>query len=98
MEQHHKEHVEELISNMECVHDFRCYKNNFESCCHAQTIENADGIIQCGNGCKQADSDCQYGHKMNGDTLCTCALRVYAARYNLDGNSTVSQNLCKSTV
>ena len=93
MEQHYKEHVEELISNMECIHDFQCYKNNFESCCQTQTIENAGGIIQCGNGCKQANSDCQYKHKMNGDTLFTCSLRVYAARYNLAGNSAASQNL-----
>jgi hypothetical protein len=72
--------IKEIIDDLKCPKDFKCYKQGFEGLCQVKDV-GLDSVVECleinrnecTNGCTFRVS---YGHAY----YCTCPLRVYIAK------------------
>ena len=75
MEQADKE-IEEIIGQMKCPKDFRCYKSGLEVLCKAKDI-GIDTYLECMEVYPQT---CHFSVTFGYSHLCQCPLRVYIAK------------------
>ena len=75
MEQADKE-IEEIIGQMKCSKDFRCYQSGLEVLCKAKDI-GLDTYLECMEASPQM---CLFSVAFGYSHLCQCPLRVYIAK------------------
>lgn len=74
--QEHERRIQEIMSEMQCSKDFKCYKSGFEKLCKARII--CDGsLIEC---LEEKAQPCELGFSFGYGYFCNCTLRKYIAR------------------
>jgi hypothetical protein len=75
MDEAYKKEIEEIIGEMQCPKDFKCYKSGFEILCKATTIAGGSFLV-----CLEKDPQkCKFVSLEYG-YLCECPLRIYIAK------------------
>ena len=75
----HKEKIEQIMAEMNCPKDFKCYKSDFEKLCKAK-----DNGLNGYADCLESDWDtCPFKLSFGYGKFCCCPLRVYFAQ-NVD--------------
>jgi hypothetical protein len=75
MEQNHKKEIKEIIGQMKCPRDFRCYKSGFEALCKARNI-GIEPFLEC---LEETPQECKFSLFLGRLYLCQCPLRAYIA-------------------
>jgi hypothetical protein len=69
--------LQEIIGELECPKDFKCYKSGFEVLCKAKSIGVGDGLfLVCFEKYPQT---CKFLNLERG-YVCECPLRIYIAK------------------
>ena len=76
MEKDHEKKVKEIIVDITCSKDVKCYKQGFKSLCKAQDI-GLNTLLEC---LEEPPNDCQFSLSYGGMFLCECPLRVYISK------------------
>jgi len=79
MNEHDRQQLEYLKSNVECLKNFACVKNKFRHMCSAE-FHNDRNELECQE--ERADS-CKFAEPREDKLVCTCDLRIFIAQ-NLD--------------
>ena len=74
--QQHKDRIREIITNIECPNDFKCWKAGLENLCKADTVAGVK-LIQCSDPAAQ---QCDFTMSPGSAVLCKCPLRSYIAK------------------
>jgi len=74
--QEHRTQIEEIISDMECPKDFKCYTSGFEDLCKAKIFQDGD-LIECVETCSWL---CKLSFAFGRGYFCKCPLRKYVAK------------------
>lgn len=75
--QDQKKQLEEIIGQMECTKDFRCYKSGYENLCKAKDI-GIESLLEC---LEEDPEECEFSFAFFGYSyFCQCPLRVYISR------------------
>ncbi len=74
--QKHKAQIEEIISGIECSHDFKCYKSDFEDLAKIRIFRGGD-LIECLEDRTQL---CELSFRFGLSYFCKCPLRKYIAK------------------
>jgi hypothetical protein len=72
----HRTQIEEIISGMECSHDFECYKSGFEDLAKIQIFRDGE-LIEC---LEERIQQCKLSFRFGRVYFCKCPLRKYIAR------------------
>jgi hypothetical protein len=76
MDQEYKKELEEIIDDLQCPKDFKCYKSGFETLCKAEDIGLESYLV-----CWEEDiRDCKFSFPFGDDCFCKCPLRIYIAK------------------
>jgi len=81
MEQGHKKQIKQIMSQMECPEDFRCYKSGFEDGCNAKEI-NMKGFLEC---LEENPQSCKFSMSFGYSYFCQCPLCYYIITNKLKG-------------
>jgi hypothetical protein len=76
MEEDQRKEVEELIGQMQCSKDFRCYQSGLEVRCKAKDI-GIELFLEC---LEENPQKCSFSFRIASTNLCQCPLRVYIAK------------------
>jgi hypothetical protein len=76
MEQNHQKAIEEIIGQLDCSKDFKCYTSGFENLCKAQEV-GLETFLEC---LEEDPYECPFSLSFAGMFLCECPLRVYIAK------------------
>ena len=73
MEQEHKREIENILGNIKCQKDFKCYKGNFENLCKVKDI-GMNSYLVCD---EEKPRECIFSFSFGYSYFCKCPLRVY---------------------
>ena len=76
MEEEHKRKMEELIGELKCPKDFRCYQLGFDNLCRAKDI-GIESFLVC---LEENQRNCKFAVPVKTSYLCHCPLRIYIAK------------------
>ena len=76
MEENYKKEIEEILGEMRCPKDFRCYKSGYENLCKAEDV-GLQWFLLCMEAQPQ---ECKFSVLIENKYLCECPLRVYIAK------------------
>ena len=76
MEQIDKKEIEEIIGQMTCPKEFKCYKSGLEVLCKAQDV-GIELLLLC---LEKNPLQCQFSFRFADRYFCECPLRVYIAK------------------
>ena len=76
MEQEHQKELEEIIGDLSCAKDFKCYKQGFKNLCKAQDV-GLETFLEC---LEQKPFECPLSVRFGGLYYCSCPLRVYLGK------------------
>ena len=76
MEQDWKKEIEQIIGELNCRKDFKCYKSGFTDLCKARDI-GLDSFLEC---LEEAPYRCPFSVHFGREYYCKCPLRVYIAK------------------
>jgi hypothetical protein len=71
-----KKQIEEIIGQLKCPKDFKCYKSGFEVLCKAKDI-GIESFLEC---LEETPFACKFAVPFGGLYYCQCPLRVYVAK------------------
>ena len=76
MEKDHRKEIEELIGQMQCPKDFKCYKSGFDVLCKAKDVGTKSLLLLC-----LEENMLQYKFlNVERGYICECPLRNYIAK------------------
>ena len=76
MEKRHKKEIEEIIGDLKCPKDFKCYRSGFEKLCRARDT-GIESYLEC---LEQNPSDCTFAVAFGSSFYCKCPIRVYLSK------------------
>jgi len=76
MQEDRKKEIEEIIGEMKCPKDFKCYKERFEDLCKAKDI-GLRSFLEC---LEENPYECSFSVSFGRSYFCQCPLRVYIAK------------------
>ena len=76
MDKEQRRELEELIDDLKCPKDFRCYKSGLEELCQAEDIGQESFLVCRDEGGKRCKFSMDYG----GGLFCKCPLRIHIAK------------------
>ena len=68
--------IAEIIGELRCPKNFKCYRSGFESLCKAKDLD-IDSFLQC---LEKAPRKCKFSFSFGGAYFCECPLRVYISK------------------
>jgi hypothetical protein len=71
-----KKEIEEIMSELRCPEDFRCYKSGLKTLCKARDI-GLKLYLQC---LEEQPNQCKFSFRCRDECYCSCPLRVYIAK------------------
>jgi hypothetical protein len=71
-----KRQIEEIIGDMECPEDFKCYKSGFADVCKAKKPGIAS-LLECS---EEHPETCKFSLSLGHAHFCECRLRHYIAK------------------
>jgi hypothetical protein len=71
-----KNKLEEIIDDLECPEDFKCYKSNFNDLCEMEDL-GMDSFVLC---LDKKSKWCTFSISFGDSKYCKCPLRVYIAK------------------
>jgi hypothetical protein len=76
LEKNIESHVEEMMGEVACPKDFRCYRSGFKNLCKARDIGLSSFVA-----CLMSDPlECKFSLLFGGVFFCTCPIRIYLAK------------------
>jgi len=72
MDEETKKEIEEIIGNMQCPNDFKCYQSDLEALCKAKSIGKTDSLLCL----EKKPLKCKFLSVGRG-YVCECPLRYY---------------------
>ena len=76
MEQDLEEELKEIIDNLACPKNFKCYRSGLETLCKARDV-GLETFIEC---LEENPNQCPFSMRLHGHDFCKCPLRVYIAK------------------
>lgn len=76
MEQEINKQIEEIISGIDCLKDFICYKSGFHNLCRVRDI-GLESFLEC---LERKPEECNFSFSLALLNLCECPLRIYVAK------------------
>jgi len=78
MEQDNRKEIEEIIGQLKCPKDFKCYRSGFETLCKAEDI-GMKTYLKC---LEEDASHCLFSMSFGSGSMyfCACPLRVYISK------------------
>lgn len=76
MQSKHKEHIEKIISQIQCPRRFRCYQSGFQDLGQVKDI-GLESFLEC---LEEAPRTCPFCVPFASRHFCQCPLRLYVAR------------------
>jgi hypothetical protein len=76
MEKSHKKKIEEIIGNIKCPKDFKCYESRFKDLCKAKDL-GMDSFLLC---LDKKSKDCAFMMFLGSSFFCRCPLRICIAK------------------
>jgi hypothetical protein len=76
MKQEEMEKMEEIMGELKCQKDFRCYRSGLEDLCKARDI-GLESHLEC---LEEAPYRCPFSVHFGRSYYCHCPLRVYIAK------------------
>ncbi len=76
MQQDSDKQIEEIIGQMKCPKDFRCWKSGLEVLCKARDI-GQESFLEC---LEENPQECKFSLSFGYSYFCQCPLRVYIAK------------------
>ena len=76
MQQDYQKEIEDIIGQMQCPKDFRCYKDGSHNLCKAKDVGLAS-YVMCLN---KSPNGCGFSVAYAYAHYCRCPLRVYMAK------------------
>jgi hypothetical protein len=73
MEEDQRKEIEELVGQMQCPKDFRCYQSGLEVLCKAKDI-GMELFLEC---LEETPQNCKFSVMIGRSYLCQCPLRYY---------------------
>ena len=74
--QEHKTQIEEIISDIECQKEFKCFKSGFAELCKAQIFGSGE-MVEC---LDEYPHRCNFSFGFGRSYLCKCSLRKYITK------------------
>lgn len=75
IKQEQERRIQEIMSEMQCPEDFKCYKSGFEDLCKLRIV--CDGqLVEC---LEEKGQACDLGFAFGYGYFCDCPLRKYIA-------------------
>ena len=74
--QEHKGHIEQIIGEMECPKNFKCYESGFENLGNIKLIADGERVECLGEN----QLRCKFALFYGSLTLCQCPIRNYIAK------------------
>jgi hypothetical protein len=71
-----KKEIEEIMRELRCPEDFRCYKSGLKTLCKAKDI-GLKLYLQC---LEEKPNQCKFSFCCRDESYCSCPLRVYIAK------------------
>ena len=68
--------IPDIIRNLDCPKDFRCYRSAFKDLCKAKDI-GTKGFVEC---LEEKPADCAFSFQLATSHMCECPLRIYIAK------------------
>jgi hypothetical protein len=72
--------IREIIGDLRCPKDFKCYRSGFENLCKATQVDGVVSYLEC---LEEDPKECVFSRYVSvGDSsfyLCACPLRKYIA-------------------
>jgi hypothetical protein len=68
--------IAEIIGDLKCPKDFRCYRSGFENLCKAKDI-GIESFLLC---LEKNPRECKFSLNIGYEYICECPLRVYIAK------------------
>lgn len=68
-----KKQIEEIVGQLKCPKDFRCYKSGFEVLCKVKDI-GMELFLEC---LEENPSECKFSLFLGRSYFCRCPLRIY---------------------
>jgi hypothetical protein len=76
MEQEHERRIEEIIGDLRCSKDFKCYNSGYTDLCKAEDV-GAPSFLVC---LEKHPRHCKFSLYVEKMYLCECPLRLYLAK------------------
>jgi hypothetical protein len=76
MEKDYRKEIEELIGQMQCAKEFKCYKSGFDVLCKAKDVGTKSLLLLC---LEENLLQCKFLNVERG-YICECPLRNYVAK------------------
>ena len=73
----HKVQIEQIIKEMECSKDFKCYKSEFTDICKTVKDFGHESVLECTG---EHVCGCEFRKYFGRSYYCKCPLRVYLAK------------------
>ena len=74
--QEHKGHIEQIIGEMECPKNFKCYESGFDNLGNIKLIADGERVECLGEN----QLRCKFALFYGSLTLCQCPIRNYIAK------------------
>ena len=68
--------IENIIGQMKCPKDFRCYKSGFKKLCKARDF-GIENYLEC---LEENPEECKFAMAFGAFHICKCPLRYYLAK------------------
>jgi hypothetical protein len=76
MKQEHKRELEQIIDELKCPEDFKCYRMGFDDLCKAKDV-GLQSHIEC---LEERPFQCKFSVAYGRAYFCHCPLRVFIAK------------------
>lgn len=73
MEQAVKKEIEEIIGNLNCPKDFKCYISGFKDLCKAKAVRGENHLLCL----EEEPTSCTFSVLVGNTYYCQCPLRMY---------------------
>ena len=77
MKEEDRKKLEKIISQLDCLKNFKCAASDFENLCKAEDI-GIDNYVLCHDGTTYL---CGFSLKVGQENLCSCPVRIYLAKH-----------------
>ena len=76
MEQDYTKIIEDIVGEIKCPKDFKCYKTGIENLCEAKDFGLSD-FLEC---LEKNPTECNHSAPYGSWYLCQCPTRIYIAK------------------